>query len=258
MNNKEEDKQAEFDRYDLRAVKILSQEKIAFSATGLSYLPLYLRTPYIFFDELLIKKLKPGDRVLEIGAGTGQHTEVLVKSGANVTATDISGHSLKVLQARIMHQLQIDVLVKVADMEKLPFEDGSFDFVVSAGSLSYGDNNIVLNEIYRVLKQGGSFICVDSLNHNPIYRFNRWVQYLKGKRSISTINRMPTISLLNKYESKFEETQVNFFGSLIWLSPILGLVFGNKNAAFIIDSWDKFIKVYKSAFKFVMIASKKI
>ena len=44
---------------------------------------------------------------------------------------------------------------KVADMEKLPFKNESFDVICSAGSLSYGDNNRVINEIYRVLKLGG-------------------------------------------------------------------------------------------------------
>ena len=56
-------------------------------------------------------------------------------------------------------------------MEKLPFRDNSFDAICSAGSLSYGDNLIVMNEIYRLLKTGGSFIAVDSLNNNPIFRF---------------------------------------------------------------------------------------
>jgi ubiquinone/menaquinone biosynthesis C-methylase UbiE len=52
-------------------------------------------------------------------------------------------------------------------MEKLPFADQSFDIIVSAGSLSYGDNDIVMNEIYRVLKLQGVFIAIDSLNNNP-------------------------------------------------------------------------------------------
>lgn len=254
-----DDKQIEYQRYNVRANGILNSSRVEeLPPSGSQYFPEYLRAPYVYFESLLEEQLNSEHKVLEIGSGLGQHTGVLVKSGASVIATDISENSLKVLQARIMHQLHSDVLVKVADMEKLPFEDGSIDFVVSAGSLSYGDNNIVRNEIYRVLKQGGNFICVDSLNHNPIYRLNRWVQYLRGKRSKSTIDRMPTISMLKKYESKFGEAQVKFFGSLIWLSPILGLVFGNKNAVFMIDSIDKFIKVYKSAFKFVMIANKKI
>lgn len=101
MSAKDEDKKIELDRYDLRAAQALSQDHSELPPTGLSYLPLYLRTPYIFFDKLLIKKLKIGDRVLEIGAGSGQHTEVLVKSGADVTATDISPNSLKLLEQRI-------------------------------------------------------------------------------------------------------------------------------------------------------------
>jgi ubiquinone/menaquinone biosynthesis C-methylase UbiE len=40
---------------------------------------------------------------------------------------------------------------------------------VSAGSLSYGDNDKVLDEIYRVLKNKGAFIAIDSLNNNPKY-----------------------------------------------------------------------------------------
>jgi hypothetical protein len=39
--------------------------------------------------------------------------------------------------------LNIDeLMLKVADMEKLPFANQSFDIIVSAGSLSYGDNEI--------------------------------------------------------------------------------------------------------------------
>ena len=57
-------------------------------------------------------------------------------------------------------------------MESLPFKDKSFDIVACAGGLSYGDNKKVANEIYRVLKDNGSFICIDSLNENPFYKFN--------------------------------------------------------------------------------------
>jgi ubiquinone/menaquinone biosynthesis C-methylase UbiE len=45
-------------------------------------------------------------------------------------------------------------------MEKLPFADQSFDLIVSAGSLSYGDNDIVMNEIYRVLKLIHYFVTI--------------------------------------------------------------------------------------------------
>ena len=68
-------------------------------------------------------------------------------------------------------------------MELLPFDNEIFDIVACAGGLSYGDNKLVLNEIYRVLKPKGMFICIDSLNENPIYKFNRYLHYLRGNRT---------------------------------------------------------------------------
>tara|TARA_B110000444_G_C18436347_1_gene409237 strand:+ start:426 stop:593 length:168 start_codon:yes stop_codon:yes gene_type:complete len=54
-------------------------------------------------------------------------------------------------------------------MENLPYEKNTFDVVCCAGSLSYGKNLLVLNEINGVLKSDGYFISVDNLNENPIY-----------------------------------------------------------------------------------------
>ena len=96
-------------------------------------------------------------------------------------------------------------------MEFLPFASGSFDLVAMAGSLSYGDNDRVLRELHRVLRSGGTLVCVDSLNHNPIYRFNRWVHYRFGERSRSTLQRMPTLGLLEQYQAAFGEAQIRYF-----------------------------------------------
>ena len=251
-----DDKQTEYERYDVWAHEILNSVKVEeLPTSGSKCFPEYLRGPYAYFESVLKKQLNGEHKVLEIGAGLGKHTEDLVKSGASVLATDISDHSLEVLQKRIKYQLNIDVQTKVADMENLPFEDNSFDYVVSAGSLSYGDNDIVRDEIYRVLKLGGNFICVDSLNHNPVYALNRWVHFLRGSRTNSTLQRMPKLSLLKKYEKKFGSCEAEFFGSIVWASPMLK-IFGNRFAGKVIDRFDKILKTKKSAFKFVMCVKK--
>ena len=141
-------------------------------------------------------------------------------------------------------------------MESLPFEDQSYDVVASSGSLSYGDNYKVLNEIYRVLKSGGIYIALDSLNNNPIYRFNRYIHYLKGNRSKSTLSRMPSLKLLNEYEKKFHETEVNFYGSLTWALPVLNIFLNEDTLRALSNKFDKKIKIKKSAFKFTMKAIK--
>lgn len=145
---------------------------------------------------------------------------------------------------------------RIADMEFLPFNDEEFDSVCCAGSLSYGDNHLVMQEIYRVLNPGGIFLCVDSLNHNPIYWLNRWFHFLCGRRTKSTLLRMPTLSLINNYGRCFGYQIVKYLGAIVWLSPILHFLLGSKITAYCIERFDKLIDVKESAFKFVMVCRK--
>jgi len=146
--------------------------------------------------------------------------------------------------------------IRQADMEALPFADQSFDCIISAGSLSYGDNETVLAEIHRLLKPGGRFVCVDSLNHNPIYRANRWWHYVRNRRSRSTLRRMPTLALIDRYRQMFGEVEVHFFGSLAWAMPIVVRLVGAERARGVSDWFDRSFRVTRSAFKFVMVATK--
>ena len=248
------DKELERLRYDERSRTLLSNEYELSLDSGSSSVPIPLQSPYVRYEELISKYLSDGQIVLEIGSGTGAFTGALLLSGAQVFATDISANSLSVLKRKAAKF--VNLRTQVTDMECLSFEDESFDIVTSAGSLSYGDNLVVMNEIYRVLKPGGLFICVDSLNHNPIYRFNRWLHYKKSTRTLSTLNRMPTLNLINKYKFKFKTIEVQYFGCASWLAPIFSNLFGDCRMAVISDWFDRVLNVRKSAFKFVMVVMK--
>lgn len=257
MATKDDDKRVEHDRFDARARRELesfSTDKMAI--LGSQQFPEYLREPYYFFESVLKNKLKGDHRILEIGAGSGLHTVVLVESGARVVATDISPNSLKLLEYRFMRHKNIYVETKVADMENLPFEDESFDFIVCAGSLSYGDNDVVIENIYKKLKFNGCFICVDSLNNNYIYRLNRFIHFFFKRRSYSTLQNMPSLKLIEKYRERFAKTDVEFFGSLCWIVPILRFFMRDESIALFLNKFDRFIEVKASAFKFVMICRK--
>ena len=248
------DKELEHDRYEQRAQSALLQNT-ELSDDYLDSLSPALRSPYVYYQSRIRGCNKePGMRVLEIGAGTGVLTGVIVETGAAVMATDISESALKVLHKRLGDHPNLDT--RVADMESLPFDDESFDTVTCAGSLSYGDNEIVMNEIYRVLKFGGSFVCVDSLNHNPMYRFNRWLHYLRKQRSRSTLERMPDMKLIKSYADTFGKAETRFFGSVTWAMPVLEAICGADTAGRISDKIDSAFKVTKSSFKFVMVAEK--
>jgi len=253
-----QDKKVESARYNERATKFLqSNESTMFGALGALHFPRIFRKPYIKYEWCHRTYIKDSFDVLEIGAGTGTLTKSLLDSGANVIATDISPNSLKIIQKRYV-KFGKKLIIKVADMEKLPFDDNNFDVVSSAGSLSYGSNEVVMNEISRILKQDGLFICVDSLNHNLVYKFNRWISYIRGKRTFSTLQNMPTLSLIEKYKKNFEVLSLDFYGSLVWIYPFMRLFVGANNATNLIDKFDNIINTSRSGFKFVVVFRKKI
>lgn len=140
------DKKVERGRHDDRVLKLLSKGSFD-KDTGSSSYSLPIRMPYLRYEEA-----HNNDNLFEIGAGMGTHTHSLLKTGAFVVATDISANSAKIIKK--YKEYSDKLITKVADMEFLTFGNETFDVVCSSGSLSYGGNDILMNEINRVLKQG--------------------------------------------------------------------------------------------------------
>ena len=88
--------------------------------------------------------------VLELGAGTGKLTEVLVSLGHDVHATDPDEQMLAVLRERLP-----EVRASLATAEDIPAPDASYDVVVAAQAFHWFDHERALPEIARVLKPGG-------------------------------------------------------------------------------------------------------
>ena len=253
----ETDKAKEHARYE-RSAKILSTrinaQNINRKILGAQAIPIWLREPYTFYERILENNTNAKSNVLELGSGTGMHTGCVLEQRCTVTATDISKSSIEVLEYQFRDFANLKTLV--CDMENLPFSENSFDLVFCSGSLSYGEPKTVIKEIKRVLKKNGKFICVDSLNHNWIYRFNRWKHFLRGYRTISTLRRIPSQKILDLYRDEFSQIEVNYFGAIAWLTPLLRLIVGGARASKIVSKVDNLINVKSSAFKFVMLAKK--
>lgn len=98
--------------------------------------------------------MRPGDRVLDAGAGPGRFALELVRLGAEVVAVDISPGQLEQLRARLP-----DVETHVGDITDLSrFADASFDATVCyGGPLSYVLDRAedALGELVRVTRPGG-------------------------------------------------------------------------------------------------------
>ena len=93
--------------------------------------------------------------VLEIGAGTGLNIALYGPEVASLTLTEPERPMLKRLGRRA-REVRPDATVLRAPAEDLPFEDGSFDVVVSTLVLcGVGDQPRALREVHRVLRPGG-------------------------------------------------------------------------------------------------------
>ena len=223
---------------------------------GALSIPLELRAPYLVYEGHIRRLIQPGQKLLDVCCGSGVHSLTGAYGGAHVTCSDIVEANLELARRRAGRVgLVLDTVI--ADAEVLPFPSVSLDIVTCAGSLSYVDHGIFFREVKRVLKPGGYFICVDSLSHNPIYRLNRYLQYLVAKRSKSTLLRMPRHGTVIRMGEVLGEVAASYHGIFSFASPIIKPILGAKKTARFLDGLDRMVPILgRHAFKFVAIARK--
>ncbi|QKT07823.1 methyltransferase domain-containing protein [Gordonia sp. X0973] len=112
------------------------------------------------FDAIVPDAKLPYERAMELGCGTGFFLLNLMQSGVakKGSVTDLSPGMVKVA-LRNAENLGLDVDGRVADAEKIPYEDNTFDLVVGHAVLHHiPDVELSLREVLRVLKPGGRFV----------------------------------------------------------------------------------------------------
>jgi SAM-dependent methyltransferase len=98
----------------------------------------------------------PGMRVLDVAAGTGNASLPAAQAGADVTASDLTPELLEAGRQRA-DAAGLTLAWAEADAEHLPFEDASFDVVISAiGAMFAPHHQQTANELTRVCRPGGT------------------------------------------------------------------------------------------------------
>ncbi|NJN11911.1 MAG: class I SAM-dependent methyltransferase [Richelia sp. RM2_1_2] len=204
-----------------------------------------------------IKKIFPQDRgiALDIGAGNGIASYALAKDAWQVKALEPDSSNLVGVGAirKLVDESQLSVEVIQEFGEKLPFENQTFDLVFARQVLHHAqDLQQLCNEIYRVLKPGGTFVAVREhvissekdlpkfLNLHPLHNLyggeNAYLlkQYLQAiKLSRLKINKViaPFDSVIN-YAPLTEESLKNELNKKISRIPggnIIHRLFSSKN-----------------------------
>ncbi len=132
---------------------------------------------------LALMRLKPGERVLDLGCGAGWATRLLAQLVAGgerpgqVVGLDVSDEMVR--RARGASTQYDNVLFVVGSAQQIPWEENFFDKVLSVESFYYyGDQDRALDELFRVIAPRGELFILINLYKDNAYSL-RWVEELK-------------------------------------------------------------------------------
>jgi tellurite methyltransferase len=115
------------------------------------------------FDQLLKGRITSEMRVLDAGCGGGRNLVYFFRSGFDTSGVDRSSEAIaqiRLLAAEFAPHLPADNF-RVAAIEEMPFDDESFDVVISSAVLHFARDEAhwraMVQEMWRVLKPGGIF-----------------------------------------------------------------------------------------------------
>ena len=154
-------------------------------------------------------------RALDVGCGTLLLEERLLGSGASFVGLDITREMLTVAKSKRLPA--VEGLFN-GDAEALPFEDSSFDLVVSCYVAKYVDLARFVGELARVVKPGGRVVLYDFVRPRgaiaPVLRFYvhgilrgaGLLLGLAGSQAAFTFKNLPRIVESASWDSDLEET----------------------------------------------------
>jgi ubiquinone/menaquinone biosynthesis C-methylase UbiE len=130
--------------------------------------------------ELVIQRagVQPGMDVLDVACGTGNATLPAAKTGARVTGLDFAPGLLDIARERAADAM-VEIDFVEGDAQKLPFDDSSFDRVVSTfGHMFAPDHRRTADEMKRVLRGSGAIAIACWIPEGSIGRMSRMVAEL--------------------------------------------------------------------------------
>jgi ubiquinone/menaquinone biosynthesis C-methylase UbiE len=151
--------------------------------------------------------LPQGGDVLEVAPGPGFVAIEMAKGGSyRVTGLDVSRTMVELARANAA-EAGVDVDFRQGNASAMPFADDSFDLLTcSAAFKNFSEPHKALEEMYRVLRPGGTALVVDLRRDVPMSEIRKYF----GALDLSTINRWMTIATFRFMLLKRAYTQGEF------------------------------------------------
>ena len=125
-----------------------------------------------------INLLKPDDKILEIGCGIGTIVNELNGKGHDIVGIDISGEAIEYGQKKYG-----DISLEVQAAETLPYEDESFEVVLSFDLFEHiAQIDKHVSEVGRVLRPGGYYLFQTPNRYSNIIYETLWTKSLQWRR----------------------------------------------------------------------------
>ena len=139
------------------------------------------RVEFLTTTRYIERYLKPGDKILDVGAGAGEYSLYFARKGYEVRALELAENNLKAFRAKLTAEDSIN-LAQGNAMDLSRYEDGSFDVVLLFGPLYHlhkeEDKQRCIAEAKRVCRPGGKiffafishdFIILTEFSYRPDY-----------------------------------------------------------------------------------------
>jgi len=142
----------EFTKYQSRGVGYHWQQ----ASRSIKKRNLYVLARYQIVTRLIGDKIR-GKSVLDVGCGDGVLSWMLAKRGAKVTGIDNAGDAVEFAREKCAGESDLDF--RVGSVYELPFENDSFDYVVSSDVIEHlSEPDKMLSEMKRVWKEQGQVV----------------------------------------------------------------------------------------------------
>jgi SAM-dependent methyltransferase len=113
---------------------------------------------------------KPGERVLDLATGTGWTSRRVASRGAQVVGVDIAADLVAAAQERADTD-RLPITYRVGDAERLPFDDGEFDAVISTCGIMFASRpEAAAAELARVTRKGGRIALTTWLSDSNLFK----------------------------------------------------------------------------------------
>jgi len=118
--------------------------------------------------EVVVARLgpRPGERVLDVGCGTGNAALAAARAGASVHGIDLAPRLVEVARARAA-DAGLDATFAVGDAEDLPVDDDAFDAAISVFGVIFAGAEAGARELLRVVRPGGRIVLTTWIEAGP-------------------------------------------------------------------------------------------